>query len=73
MSLGRLFSSLGRLLLAFGSGVPSLRRILLERCMDDAKLICLGALLRQPLVGILDQSLLARKRRPHATLVADKQ
>jgi hypothetical protein len=40
--------------------------------MDDTKLIRLNALLGQPLVGILDQSPLARKRRPHAALMADK-
>jgi hypothetical protein len=40
--------------------------------VDDVKLIRLSALLGQPLVGILDQSPLTRKRRPHTALVADK-
>jgi hypothetical protein len=37
--------SLGRILLGFGHGVPSLCRLFPERCVDNAKLIHLGALL----------------------------
>jgi hypothetical protein len=40
--------------------------------MDNAKLIRLDALLGQSLVGILDQSPLVTKRRPHTTRMADK-
>jgi hypothetical protein len=54
MSLGRLFLSPCRIFTRLGLGFPSLRRLLLDRCMDDAELIYLGALLGQPLVGFLD-------------------
>jgi hypothetical protein len=72
MSLGCLLSRLGRILVDFSHGFPGRRRLFLERSVDDTKLSHLSALLGQPLVGILDQSPLARKRRPHAALVVDK-
>jgi hypothetical protein len=72
MSLGRLLSSLGRVIMGLGHSVPSLRCLFLKRCVDDAKLVRFGALLGQPLVGILNQSPLMRKRRPHTILVVDK-
>jgi hypothetical protein len=40
--------------MGLGRSVLSLRRLFLKRCVDDAKLIRLGALLRQPLIGVLD-------------------
>jgi hypothetical protein len=73
MSFGRLFSSLGCVLMGLGLSIPSLHRLLLKRCVDDAKLISFGALLRHLFVGLLDQSLLTRKHRPHTTLMADEQ
>jgi hypothetical protein len=41
--------------------------------MGDAELAHLDTLLRYPLVGFLDQSLLTSKRRPHATLMVNKE
>jgi hypothetical protein len=72
MSFGRLLSSLGRVFMGLGRSVPSLRRLFLKRCVDDTKLIRLGTLLGLPLVGVLDQSPLTRKHRPHNALVANK-
>jgi hypothetical protein len=40
--------------------------------VGSAKLVCLSALLGQPLVGVLDQSPLMGKHRPHTALVVDK-
>jgi hypothetical protein len=72
VSLGRFLSSLGRVLQGLGRGILCLCRLFLERGGDDTKLIRLGALLGQLLVGLLDQSLLARKRHPHIALVVDE-
>jgi hypothetical protein len=35
----------GRIFMCLGLGFPSLRRLLPDRCMDDAELVHLGALL----------------------------
>jgi hypothetical protein len=45
MGLGRLLLSLGRIFTRLRLGLLSLRRLLPNRCMDDAKLVHFGALL----------------------------
>jgi hypothetical protein len=42
---GRLLLSFGRVFTRLGCSIPSLRRLLLKRRVDDVKLICFGALL----------------------------
>jgi hypothetical protein len=42
---GHLLLSFGRVFMRLGSSIPSLRRLLPKRRVDDAKLICFGALL----------------------------
>jgi hypothetical protein len=72
MSFGRLLSRLGCVIMGLGHSILSLRRLFLKRYVDDAKLVCLGALLGQPLVGILNQSMLTNKCHPYTALMADK-
>jgi hypothetical protein len=72
VGFGHLLLSLGRIFTSLGRSIPSLHRLLLKRYADNTKLIRLSALLGQPLVGLLDQSLLTRKRRPHTALVVDE-
>jgi hypothetical protein len=45
MGLGHLLPSLGHIFTCLGLGLSSLRRLLLNRCMDNAKLVHFGALL----------------------------
>jgi hypothetical protein len=45
MGLGRLLPSLGRIFMCLGLGLPSLRRLVPDRCVDDAKLVHFGVLL----------------------------
>jgi hypothetical protein len=50
-----------------------MRRLLPERRMDNAKLVCFGALLGRPLIGFLDQSLLTSKRCPHTAFMVNEK
>jgi hypothetical protein len=73
MGFGSLLLSPCRVFTRRGLGLPGLRRLLLNRRVGDAKLGRLGALLGEPLVGFLDQSLLMDERRPHATLMTNEE
>jgi hypothetical protein len=52
---------------------PGLCCLLLDCRISDVKLSRLDTLLGEPLVSLLDQSLLPRERRPHAALIANEK